>query len=157
MKGRYLLIGLLCVGLLAIGGSLYYTYRNFRALETANQELRRMISNLQHGGHTDRLREAELRSEGVRLNKKLCVRTENGDTVRLSDAVGDGATVFRYSKYQCSACMGQQMLLLREKLAVDPRKLIVLSDYASEKDMAIFKGLYKFEGKIYAEVSIVEK
>lgn len=153
MKYRYLFMGLLCAGILATGVMLYHTYRNFRALETVNRELRRMISNSQPEKIMTRLREAEFRSEGLELDKGLLVRTENGDTIRLSEAVGEGAVVFRYSKYQCGACTSQQMLLLREKLKIDPKELIILSDYISEKDMSVFKGLYKLPNRIFAEIS----
>lgn len=142
-------IGVLVVGL------LYGIYCRFRDLRMVNDALRGQIALLSSGNPADmRVRQAELRTEGLCLDPSLEGVNENGDTVRFVDVLKGGGIVFCYSGSQCGACVDQQMRLAKDFFrGARSSQCFVVSDFPIQRDMQVFKDLHKIDAHILKRLS----
>ena len=154
MNSKILYFSICVVALGIVGGLSYGIYERYRSLELVNEELRAMFSSSAPGRNATKFREAEFRMEGLRMDEKVLLMNEVGDTVSLSEVIGlQGGVLFRYSGTQCGACVDQQIQMIKDHFATDAKQLIIVADFQGKREIAAFRSAFKINYPVFREIS----
>lgn len=136
---RWLILCLVCslISNLFIGIQGISIRQKYIKMQDLELELKTNIDNLKE------VKLLELASSGLQFPRSTVVIDQLGNELLLSDVVGNGKLVFRFSETHCSACIDMTFELLKEIENKNPdAQIIIVTSVRNARTLKVVKETY---------------